>query len=63
MSKLWNWYRTKILKDVWVVRACYFPYSEGYATYNKWRNTILDTEIETREQAQRICDHLNKYGV
>ena len=47
-----------IIGDVWEVRRCLFPYPEGYATYNPYKRTILDTGL-TKEEAQRICDELN----
>ena len=49
----------RIIGDWWVVRRCGWPYPKGYATYNSFRDTILDTNL-TKEHAQRICDELNE---
>jgi len=48
----------RLIGNWWVVRKCGFPYKKGYATYNKFKNTILDTGL-TKEQANQICDELN----
>lgn len=50
--------KTAVLGDKWEVRKCLFPYPEGYATYNPFTRTILDTGL-TKERAQEICDELN----
>ncbi len=44
--------------DRWVVRACKWPYSDGYATYNPLKNMILDTGL-TKDRAGEICRGLN----
>jgi len=48
----------RIIGDHWVVRRCIWPYPEGYATYNPFRRTILDTGL-TKEQAEELCKELN----
>lgn len=48
-----------ICRKSWVVRKCGFPLKEGYGVYNRDTRTILDTGL-TREEAQKICDDLNK---
>lgn len=55
MARFLKW----LIGDWWVVRPCGWPYPPGYATYNKWRNTVLDTGLPDRETAQAICDELN----
>lgn len=48
----------RLIGDWWVVRACRWPYPEGYATYNPFRHTMLDSGL-TKERAQQICDGMN----
>lgn len=54
MKKFWKW----LIGDWWEVRACGWPYSDGFATFNRYRHCILDTGL-TRERAQEICDAMN----
>lgn len=54
MLRILKW----IIRDWWVVRRCCFPYPEGYATYNPFRNTILDTGLP-KWQAKEICRVMN----
>ncbi len=51
----------RIIGDRWEVRRCLWTYQEGYATYNPYRETILDSGL-SKEQAQKICDNLNSEG-
>lgn len=48
-----------LIRDWWVVRRCYFPYPEGYATYNTFRKTVLDTGL-SKIEAEKTCNELNK---
>jgi len=48
----------RMIGNWWEVRVCYFPYPEGYATFNRFKNTVLDTEL-SKEEAQRRCDVMN----
>lgn len=48
-----------IFRDWWVVRPCGWPYREGFATFNSFRNTVLDTGL-TKDHAQRLCDQMNR---
>lgn len=54
MSRLWRWF----IGDWWVPRRSTWPYEDGYATFNPYRRTILDTGL-TLEHARRNCDELN----
>ena len=54
MKRFWKW----LIGDWWVVRRCTWPYQEGYATFNKYKNTVLDTGI-TKQEAEEICKELN----
>jgi hypothetical protein len=54
LKKLWN----KAIGNWWEVRACCWPYPEGYGTYNPYKKMILNTGL-TKEHAQSICDQLN----
>ena len=47
------------LGDKWEPRRCCWPYPEGWATYNRFKNAIADTGL-TKEEAQRRCDELNQ---
>jgi len=51
LKKIWKW----IIKDLWTVRKCRFL---GYATYNKRKNTVLDTRL-TKDCARQTCNKLN----
>lgn len=44
----------------WQVRRTIWPFEDGWGTYNIKTKTILDTGLSTREEAQEICDDLNK---
>jgi hypothetical protein len=48
-----------IIRNRWEVRRTIWPYPEGWGTYNPYTNTILDTGIKTKAEAQEICDQLN----
>ena len=54
ITKIFKW----IIGDWWVVRKCQFPYPCGYATYNSFRRTVLDTGL-SKNQAEEICKQLN----
>jgi len=55
VGKCWRW----IIGDWWVVRRCEFPYAAGYATYNPYRKTVLDTGL-SKTDALAICKGLNQ---
>lgn len=42
----------KVIKTIW-------PYKDGYGTYNKITNTLLDSGL-TKEDAETRCLELNK---
>ena len=54
MNKLWK----KLWGTWWMPVRCGFPYPEGYATFNKRKNIVLDTGL-SKTEAQRLCDELN----
>jgi hypothetical protein len=55
IARFYRW----LVGDKWVVRRSCWPYQEGFATYNPHRKMVLDSGI-SREQAQIICDELNR---
>ena len=55
IKKILKW----LMYDKWIAIPCRFPYPEGYATYNPSIRTILDTGL-TKEQAEQICEKMNK---
>lgn len=42
----------------WEPRKCYFPYPEGYCSFNKWSQTAIDFKM-SKSDAQLNCDELN----
>ena len=44
--------------DRWTVISTGWPYPPGYGTYNKKRNTLLDSGL-SRESAEALCKQLN----
>lgn len=54
LTRVWK----RLIGDWWEIRVCYWPHPRGYATYNPYRKTILDTGL-SREQAKEICKELN----
>ena len=51
--RIWRW----CIGDWWVVRRGAWPY-HGWCTYNRYRNTILDTGI-TEKRAKEIRREMN----
>lgn len=54
LKRIWK----RITGDYWTVKRCRYPFPEGYATYNRKRNMILDTGLSL-EQAKATCAELN----
>ena len=48
----------KIIGNWWTIKRCGFPYNSGYATFNSYKNMILDTGL-TKRQAIETCKELN----
>ncbi len=46
--------------DRWEVRRTIWPYPDGWGTYNPFTNTVCDTGLPTKEEAQARADALNK---
>jgi len=54
LRRLWRWW----INDWWEVRACEWPYPEGFAIYHRGRGMILDMGL-TYEQAAKLCEQYN----
>ena len=48
-----------VVRDWYQIRACYFPYPEGYGTYNPFRRLVLDTGL-SRDQAVECAAYENE---
>lgn len=48
----------KLVGNKWIVVETKFPYDEGYGTYNKFLNTLLDSGL-TKLDAEELCKELN----
>jgi hypothetical protein len=49
----------KPTKGPWEVRRTIWPYEDGYGTFNRKTNTLLDAGL-TKEEAQAACNELNQ---
>jgi hypothetical protein len=52
---IWRWLKG----DWWTVRESCWPHAVGYATYNSYRRTVMDTGLIDKEYAQMLCDDMN----
>ena len=43
----------------WEVVRTGFPYKHGYGTYNKRKNTVMHTGLDSRIVAETYADELN----
>ena len=52
--------KDKLIGNYWRPIRTIWPYPIGWGTYNKYKNTLLDSGLPSKEYAQHVCDELNR---